>query len=60
MLSIGSVEDGNSSDDLLLSKLVNAASVSSFIRKNTPTAEDLAQVKIELGVEQGKKKAKGA
>lgn len=49
-----------SSDVLLLSKLVNAASVSSFIRKNTPTAEDLAQVKIELGVEQGKKKAKGA
>lgn len=47
------------SDDLLPSKLVNAATVESFIRKNTPTADDLAQVKIELGVEQEKTKARG-
>lgn len=43
-------------DDLLPSKLVNTASVSSFAKKNTPTAEELAQVKIELGMAQEKKK----
>lgn len=44
------------SDDLLPSKLVNAATVGSFIKRNTPTPEELTQVKIELGVAQEKKK----
>lgn len=43
-------------DDLLPSKLVNIASVGSFVKKNTPTPEELAQIKIKLGTAQEKKK----